>query len=166
MKSKLVFFFAVMLSATLLSCSDDDEKKAKGDPDLTHTGEQWTISSATYMLIDQGTSGAIGQSFKSGTKQNAGTFYFVDGVDTGNKGSFEMTIEGYNKEDAFSFTFDNGDISVVDVEQSAGTQTNQNVLVLNGTRTSDTEMTLDGSIVKQSTTGQFLMEVEMVLTKK
>jgi hypothetical protein len=160
MKSKLFFFF-IVLAAAFTSCSEDDEPKLKGDADLTHEGDQWNIASAEYMLIDQSTSG---QTMKSGTKANAGTFYFVPGSD---KGSFEMIIEGYNKEDAFTYSIDQttGSVSVIDVEQNVGVATNQNILVINGSSTAS-EMTLDGTITKQSTSGQFVLTVTLSLVKK
>jgi len=162
MKSKMLFFVIALFAAVLVSCSDDDEKKAKGDPDLTHEGVQWNIESAEYTLIDQSMSGSIGQTFKTGTKANAGTFYFVDG---GEKGSFEMNIEGYNKEDAFAYSNEQGDISIIAIDQQVGVKTNQNVIALTGSST-ETEITLSGTITKQSTTGQFVLELEMVLKKK
>ena len=160
MKLKMPLFFTVVLSVALLGCSDDNEVKQKGDPDLNHEGDKWTITSVDYNLIDQSTTG---QTFKNGTKANAGSFYFVPG---GEKGSFEMNVEGYNKEDAFNYTMnmDNGEVSIVDIEQSAGTQTNQNVVVLTGD-VSGTEMSLDGTITKQSTAGQFILTLSMTLTK-
>lgn len=161
MKSKLCFLLAIVLQAALTSCSDD-EKTVKGDPDLTHEGVKWNIASIDYMLIDQNTSGGIGQTIKTDTKADAGAFYFVDG---GEKGSFEFNVEGYNKEDAFNYTIDNDEVSIIDIEQTAGVKTNQNVLVLTGSKTGD-EMTLSGSIVKQSTTGQFMMQVEILLEKQ
>ena len=160
MKSKLLFFFMVILSATIVSCSDDDEVKKKGDADIAHEGEKWTVTSSEYMLIDQSTSG---QTMKSGSSAT-GSFYFVNG---GTKGSFEMAVEGYNKEDAFNYTINaENEVSIVDVEQSVGTTTNQNVLVLSGERTSDTEMSLDGTITKQSTTGQFVLTISVTLVKE
>lgn len=159
MKSKMLFFLVATVSAALFSCSDDNEVKRKGDPDLNHTGEKWTITSAQYLLIDQSTTG---QTFKNGTKANAGTFYFVSG---GTQGSFEMELEGYNKEDFFSYTIDQGSVSIVDIEQNAGIQTNQNVVVLSG-EASESEMVLTGTIVKQTTTGQFSLTLDMTLHKQ
>ena len=158
MKSKMLLFFIVALSVAVTSCSDDNEVKQKGDPDLNHTGDKWTITSVEYNLIDQSTSG---QTFKNGTKANAGSFYFVPGEE---KGSFELNVEGYNKEDAFNYTMDAEDVTIVDVEQSAGVQTNQNILALTGSVTGS-DMTLDGTITKQSTTGQFILTLSMTLSK-
>ena len=164
MKSKMMFLFVAAVSAALFSCSDDKEVKKKGDPDVTHEGEKWTITSVEYTLIDQGVSGSgVNQVYKEGTKANAGSFYFVSGQA---KGSFEMNVEDYNKEDSFNYSInvDNGSISINKLEQSAGAQTNQNVVTLSG-EAADTEMTLSGSIVKQSTTGQFMLELSMTLHK-
>ncbi|HEU5145737.1 MAG TPA: hypothetical protein VFT90_03445, partial [Chryseosolibacter sp.] len=103
MKFRMLFFFILALSAAMISCSDDEEAR-KGDPDLTHEGTKWNVASVDYLLIDQSLSGSgAGQTYKSGTKENAGTFYFVEGSE---KGSFEMNIEGYNKEDVFSYSND------------------------------------------------------------
>lgn len=161
MKFRILFFLAFALSAAMISCSDDEARK--GDPDLTHDGVQWNIASVTYTLLDQNTGGsAIGQTYKTGTKENAGTFYFVEGDA---KGSFEMNIEGYNKEDAFNYTDADGSLTIITLQQSVGVTTNQNVLALSGNST-DTEKTLSGTIVKQSTSGQFVLTVEMSLVKK
>ena len=161
MKFKMLFVFILALSAVMISCSEDEEKR-KGDPDLTHSGVEWNIASVKYRLIDQSTGSGIGQTFKSGTKENAGTFYFVDGSANG---SFEMNIEGYNKEDAFNYTDADGSISILTIEQSVGATTNQNVLALNGTSAA-TEKTLSGTIVKQSTTGQFVLTIESITLVK
>jgi hypothetical protein len=158
MKSKLLFFLFVLFAAAVVSCSDDNEAKKKGDGDVTHEGEKWNIASVEYMLIDQSTSG---QTIKNGTKANAGSFYFVPGSE---KGSFEMNVEGYNKEDVFNYDLQAPSISIIDIEQSAGVTTNQNILVLSGEAT-DNEMTLDGTITKQSTSGQFVLTVTLSLVK-
>lgn len=164
MKAKMWFLFVFVVSAALVSCSDDEKEVRKGDPDITHdaTHAQWNIASVDYTLIDQNTSGTVSQTFRSGTKENAGTFYFADDL---TKGSFEMNIEGYNKEDAFNSTSDAGSISIFTIEQNAGAQTNQNILSISGDAT-DTQMTLGGTIVKQSTTGQFMLTVSLSLVKK
>lgn len=162
MKLKMLLFFTVIVSATLVSCSDD-EVKMKGDPDITHTGAKWNITSINYTLIDQNTSGSgAGQTFKSGSN-GTGAFYFDDGATTG---SFEMTMEGYNKEDFFNYAIDGASITVVTIEQSAGMTTNQNVVALSGTITSETERSLSGTIVKQSTTGQFVLDFDATLVKE
>jgi hypothetical protein len=158
MKSKMFFLFMTLISAGIFSCSEDEVKR-KGDADVTHEGAKWNIASVDYMLIDQSTTG---QTFKNGTKENAGSFYFVDG---GTKGSFEMNVEGYNKEDVFNYTIGtDGAVSIIDIEQSVGVTTNQNVLVISGNAT-DTAMTLEGTITKQSTTGQFVLTVTLSLVK-
>ncbi|MDQ2658144.1 MAG: hypothetical protein M3Y60_12050 [Bacteroidota bacterium] len=163
MKSKMLFLLVVLLSAVIVSCSDDDEKKGNADPDITHEGDKWTISSIDYMLIDQNFSGSsIKQVVKDGTKTDAGTFYFVEGS---SKGSFEINVEGYTKEDSFDYTLDEGNVSIVSIEQQAGVQTNQNIVALSGSR-ADTEMTLSGSITKQSLSGQFSLTMEVVLKKQ
>lgn len=160
MKSKMLFFVIAAFAAITFSCSDDKETKRKGDADLVHEGAKWTITASDYMLIDQSTSGQV---FKNGTNAT-GTFYLVDG---GTKGSFEMDVAGYNKEDAFTYSIDQaGSVSIMDVEQSVGTTTNQNILVLSGEKTSETSMTLDGTITKQSTTGQFVLTISVTLTKE
>lgn len=162
MKFRMLFFFILALSAAMISCSDDEEAR-KGDPDLTHEGTKWNVASVDYLLIDQSLSGSgAGQTYKSGTKENAGTFYFVEGSE---KGSFEMNIEGYNKEDVFSYSNDAGSVSIFDIQQTVGVTTNQNIVVINGSST-DTEMLLEGSITKQSTAGQFILTIESITLVK
>ena len=147
----LVYLFALIIISA--ACSDDKENKKKGDADVTHTGDKWNIASVDYMLIDQSTGG---QTMKNGTKTNVGSFYF-----DGTKGSFEMDLEGYHKEDVFSFTNSQGSVTITTIDQSVGGGTiSQNVLSLSGDYNSDTEITLSGTIVKQSTTGQFVLTIE------
>ena len=164
MKTKDWLLLLFVLPAAFISCSEDEKEVRKGDPDLTHqnTHAQWNVASVTYTLIDQNTSGTVGQNFRAGTKENAGTFYFSDDLTSG---SFEMNIEGYNKEDVFNCTPNSGSISIFNIEQNVGVQTNQNMLAINGDATA-TEMTLDGTIIKQSTTGQFMLTVSLSLVKK
>ena len=164
MKSKMYFFFLVLFSAALLSCSDDDEVKRKGDPDLTHEGTKWKIASIDYNLFDQSFSGTgVGQTIKEGTKENAGTFYFVEG---GDKGSFELEVEGFNKEDVFSYEVSQGSVNISQITQSVGITTNQNVVEIDGSQL-ENEMELSGLISKQSTTGQFVLTINsMVLVKQ
>jgi hypothetical protein len=147
----LVYLFALIIISA--ACSDDKENKRKGDADVTHTGDKWNIASVDYMLIDQSTGG---QTMKNGTKTNVGSFYF-----DGEKGSFEMEIEGYHKEDVFTFQNDQGSITITTIGQSVGGGTiSQNVLSLSGDYDSDTEITLSGTIIKQSTTGQFVLTID------
>lgn len=154
-----MFFCFIVALAAFVSCSDDKEVTMKGsDADVTHTGLKWNITSIDYTLIDQSTSG---QTFKSGTIANAGLFYF----DT-NKGSFEFDVEGYHKEDVFSYNDNAGSLTITDIEQGVGGGVvSQNLLVLSGNKTSDTEITLDGTITKQSMTGQFVLTVNFTLVK-
>lgn len=163
MKSKLLFLFVAVLSAAVVSCSDDKEVKKKGDPDLTHEGVRWNIVNIDYTLLDQSfSSGSIGQTFKEGSKANAGTFYFLD--DEG-RGSFELNVEGYNKEDAFTYSIDNDNINIMAISQSVGVKTNQNILTLSGS-TTETERIISGTITKQSMSGQFNLTVDMVLERE
>jgi len=152
----------VFLFAGLLSCSDD-ETKQKGDPDLTHEGERWKIVSVDYNLTDMG-SGTMGITVKSGTKANAGTFYFKSGS---NQGSFELQVEGYNKEDVFTYTLDGTSLSIISIDQTVSSvKTNQNVIAITGEAT-ETEMNLDGTIIRQSaTSGQFILAGTFVLEKE
>lgn len=160
MKRKISYFFMVLLCAAVVSCSKDDEAKRKGDPDLPHEGTKWNITSVeTYALSDVSMNAVVN---KTGSATNVGAFYFVDG-DT--KGSFEMTIEGYNKEDVFSYAKDdNGGISILSIDQSVGTTTNQNVIYISGEQTSDTEITFTSfSVVKEaSATGIFTLTATTV----
>ena len=159
MKTKMFFLFLIVLTA--FSCSDDNEVKRKGDADVTHVGVKWNITSIeTYALSDISTTGVIS---KAGNLSNAGSFYFADG----GKGSFEMMVEGYNKEDVFNYTNDAGSINIINVEQNVGTSTNQNILVISGDKLSDIEMTLDAvSIVKQSTAGIFSLTAAKITLVK
>lgn len=165
MKSTKYFFFLMLAAMAVISCSDDDEVKRKGDPDIKHEGVRWNITSVSeYSLSDVGMTSVTA---KTGSASNAGSFYFNGET----KGSFEMTIEGYNKEDFFNFAKnpDTNAISIFNIDQSVGTTTNQNVVSISGEYISDTEIELTQvSIIKQSsTTGIFtLTATRMTLVKE
>jgi hypothetical protein len=156
------FIYAALVLPLAMACSDDAKKsKVIADPDVTHSGEQWNITSAEYTLVDQGvSSSSVSQTFKTGTKANAGAFYF-DGA----KGSFEMDIENYHKEDVFNFGESSGNLTISSITQNVSpTSFSQNALVLSGNKTTTT-ITLSGTITKQSTAGQFVLTVTLTLTK-
>jgi hypothetical protein len=149
----------LLLSAAVLSCSKDEEVKKKGDADLPHNGTKWNIVSVDqYVLSEVGVAGVVN---KTGNAGSIGAFYFDEAE---SKGSFEMTIEGYNKEDVFSFTQDGDDITIVSIDQSVGVTTNQNILVITGSKTSETEITLTSfSVLKESSsTGIFSLTATSV----
>lgn len=162
MKSRILYFLILLIPAVMVSCSDDKEVKLKGDGNIAHEGEKWNIVSVgEYALTNVGMSGVES---KEGSASGVGSFYFVDNT----KGSFEMKIEGYNKEDIFNYTIDdNGGILSTEVSQSVGLKTNQNVVVLSGNKTSETEITFDNiSIVKESTSGVFTLVLTDVKLEK
>ncbi len=154
-----MFYYLLVVFAALISCSEEEVVKKGSDADVTHTGVPWRITSFNYTLIDQSTSG---QTFKSGTIANPGLFYF----DTG-KGSFEFDVEGYHKEDVFSFSDASGSLTITVIDQSVGGGVvSQNVLAISGTKFSETEITLDGTMTKQSSVGgQFVLTGTFNLVK-
>jgi hypothetical protein len=154
------FLAACLLFSALLviSCSKDDD--SPGDPKVNHVGEKWNITSVTYNIVDQSFN-PVSQSVSDGTATNAGAFYF-----DGSRGSFDIQIEDYHKEDYFSYTDDANGVSIVSVNQSAGSSgASQFAITLDGQKPTATTMTLDGTIMKQSQSGQFLLTATFVLTK-
>lgn len=139
-----------------ISCAPDEPK----DPQITvnHIGERWNISSVEYNIVDQDlTSPAI----KKGTETNAGAFYF-----DGSKGSFDIKIDDYHKEDVFGFQLNNADVTITSIEQSVqGTSISQNVIVLSGEK-DVTTMTLSGTITQQAVTSQFVLTGTFVLVRE
>jgi hypothetical protein len=158
-----IFVYAVVLLLLVTACSDNSAKKSNvvTDPDVTHAGEQWNVTSAEYTLVDQGiSSSSVNQTFKTGTKANAGAFYF-----DGTKGSFELDIENYHKEDVFNYSESSGNVTISSISQNVSTTNfSQNALVISGDR-STTNITLSGTITKQSTSGQFVLTVTLTLKK-
>lgn len=149
----------LMLSAIILNlaCSKDDPKD---ENKINHVGEKWNISSVEYNMIDQNLSNP-GQSVKTGTASNAGAFYF-----DGSKGSFDLTIENVHKEDVFSYTENTGEIDITSVGQAvSGASFSQNVIAISGDKSSTT-MTLQGTVTKQSMTGQFVLTATFNLVKQ
>lgn len=130
----------VLLIAT--GCSKDEEK---GPDTINHVGEQWKVISGDYNLVDV----TIGGGFKQGSAANIGSFYLNGGT-----GSFDLNFDGIHKEDVFSYTEDNGSISIISVSQNVGSGANvsQSVIAMNGEMTATT-IELNGTVVKQATTG-------------
>jgi hypothetical protein len=156
MKNRFIYPYMLFLGIAL-ACSED---KIKEDQiNVNHVGEAWKISSVDYNIVDQSTSG---QGVKIGTKADAGTFYF-----DGTSGSFDITIDKVHKEDVFNFTENANDITIVSISQNVGTATlSQNVIAISGDKTSATAMTLQGTITKQSLSGQFVMTATFSLVKQ
>lgn len=151
-----VLFLAVSLFF-VQACSEDDPKEQEST--INHVGTPWKVSTVEYNLIDQSMTSQI---IKSGTASDAGTFYF-DGA----KGSFDIKIEGSRKEDVFSYQEDASDVTITSISQNVGgSALSQNVIALNGDKLSATTMTLQGSITKQSLTGQYVLTATFSLVKQ
>jgi hypothetical protein len=158
MKNYLMTLSACTFVALTISCSEDEPKKQS---ELDHVGEKWKISSVEYNIVDQNLSNPS-QAVKSGTATDAGAFYF-----DGTKGSFDITIEGIHKEDVFGFKQDANNISITSIAQSvSGASFSQNVIVLSGEKNTSTTMSIDGTVTKQSLTGQFVMTASFSLIKE
>lgn len=157
---KRKFLAACLLFSVLLtlSCSKDDDPSSK----FKHVGEKWIITSVTFNIINQKFNPPA-QSFKNGTEENAGAFYF-----DGSNGSFDIQIPDNHKEDYFTWSEDgNGGVTIQSVSQSVGgSGVSQFTITLSGDKTSDTSMTLDGQITKQTSTEQFVMTGTFTLTKE
>ena len=151
--------FAICLA--LFSC----DKKEDPEPEIVvnHVGEKWNIASVTYTLVNQDfknpTSSFIGAD--NGTLANAGAFYF-----NSPKGSFDITIKETNTQDYFSYTESGTSVTVTSIAQSiGGNEFSQYVIALSGEKTSATTMTLEGSITRQSLSGQFVLTGTFLLQK-
>jgi hypothetical protein len=154
MRTTTILFLAFTL--VLTSCSKDENEPAIT---IQHTGEKWNITSVEYNIVDQS---LTSPTIKTGTKANAGAFYFNSA-----KGSFDINIDNYHKEDVFGFTQSSSGISVTSINQSvSGSMVSQNVIAMSGEYNTATTMTLQGSITKQSTSGQFIMTATFQLTKQ
>ena len=154
MKNKLNFLLLLGISVLFGACSQDENDENK----INHVGEKWNIVSVDYSLIDQS---PTNQAVKSGTLANAGAFYFDVG-----KGSFDITIEGYHKEDVFAFSEDASTVTITTISQSvSGSSVSQNVIALSGDKNSDTARTLDGTVTKQTSTSQFILTATYALEK-
>jgi hypothetical protein len=158
MKNLFAYVASTVLCIALLSCSK--EKDPAPDNTIDHVGDKWNIVSVDYTMIDQNLT-TPGQIADIGTVANAGAFYFNSG-----KGSFDITIKQTSKEDYFSYTESGTDVTITSVSQSVGgSNFSQNVIALSGEKTSTTTMTLEGSITKQSTSGQFVLTGTFMLQK-
>jgi hypothetical protein len=149
-------FSAFILFAVMISCSEDDDNKITDK--IKDVGEKWRISSAEYNIVDQTTSS---MAFKTGTKEDAGGFYF-----DGTTGTFDILIGKWHEEDYFSFTENTGEINITSITQSAGSNISQSVIIISGNKDTETTMTIDGTITRQSTSGQFVMTATFHLVKE
>ncbi|CAN5473150.1 hypothetical protein BH23BAC1_BH23BAC1_20720 [soil metagenome] len=143
----------------IVSCSKDPEVKP-AENKINHEGEKWKINSAEYTIIDQSLTN-IAQGIKTGTISNAGAFYFNNG-----KGSFDISIDSYHKEDVFSISENLNDVSITSIAQNLSAVFSQNIIAFSGEKESATTITMNGSITKQSLTGQFVMSGKFVLEKE
>lgn len=153
-----------LLCTFISSCKKEAEEVIKKDEStnaITHTGEKWNITSVEYNIIDQNLTN-LAQSFKSGTKANAGAFYF-DGA----QGSFDISVETYHMEDVYSYTMDSVDVTISSIEQQVGgASVSQHVIAITGQKDTQTSMEIDGTITRQSLTGQFVFTGTFTLTKE
>ena len=159
MKNALTLVYQLALVVILFSCNKDDVKP--DEINIEHVGEKWLITSVVYNIVDQNLTNP-GQAVKIGTLANAGAFYF-DGV----KGSFDITIDDYHKEDVFSFQENSQDVTIISISQNVGVSSfSQHVIAISGEKISATTMSLQGTVTKQSTKGQFVLTGTFSLTKE
>jgi len=150
-------FIAFMLISSLLSCSKDEDVSPSK---LNHVGEKWKITSVNYNIIDQSLSNPANW-FKTGTANNAGTFYF-----NGSEGSFNILIDDQRQEDYFGYTNDNGSVSIITVEQSISpSRFSQSIIAFTGDQ-EETTMQISGTFTKQGGVSQYVFTGDFVLTKE
>lgn len=139
------------------SCKDDEPQGRK----VVHEGDAWDITSMEYTVVDQRFN-PISMYTDSGTKSNAGQFYF-----NGGSGSFRIDLgSGRVYEDYFSYSENSPDIDFTSVSQTVSTtKFSQNVITISGTFDA-TNMDLDGTIVEQTASRQFSLVATFVLTKQ
>jgi len=149
------FFLALAMVPILANCTQDDPRTRQ----VIHEGEKWNITSVAYTIVDQS---LTSPGFKTGTKSNAGAFYF-----NGTEGSFDIRIYNYHKEDYFGYTVSSSDITITNISQSvSGTRFSQDVIAMAGEYVTTATMTLEGTITKQSNSGQFVMTASFELAKE
>ena len=113
-----------------------------------------------YTIVDQGLSNPANW-FKMGTATDAGAFYF-----NGNEGSFDIVINNERQEDYFGYTINNGDVSIITVEQSVSpSKISQNIIAITGSQ-DGSSMTLSGTFTRQETTQQYVFTGDFVLIKE
>jgi hypothetical protein len=157
-------FFNILCLALVVfvqACSKDDDPK-ENEIEVNHVGEKWRISSVEYNIVDQSLTNPS-QMVKTGTATNAGAFYF-DGA----KGSFDIEIGTFHKEDVFGFQLTNNtEVSITSINQTVtGSSLSQYVIILSGDKNTATTMSIDGTISKQSLSGQFVLTGTFELVKE
>jgi hypothetical protein len=148
--------FALVAMLTLSSCSKDGDI-APGT--LKHTGEKWNITSVDYNIVDVGLSNPANW-VNIGTATNAGAFYF-----NGSQGSFDIVIDGERQEDYFGYTIDGSSVTIVTIDQNISPSNfSQSVIAFTGEKVENT-MTMSGTITRQSTSGEYVLTGDFVLTR-
>ena len=156
-KNHITIFALLSLMFIFGACSKDEDAVPK--PKLTHTGEKWNIASVEYTIIDQNLSNPA-QGLQNGTKTNAGAFYF-----NGSEGSFDIVIGKSRYEDYFSYSDEEGDVTIISIDQGvSGTKVSQNIIALTGERETTT-INLSGTVISQDLTQQFVFTGTFELVK-
>jgi len=162
---KLSSRLTLLLCAALLissSCSKDKSMEKQ----IQKNDGQWNIDLVTWQIVQQSSSG---QSIRSGSDANAGTFTF----EKGGSGKFSYTIEDTIKRTGtFEWTVDDEKVSIVSVTQSINYSTfavTQKAVAYTGTQPSKAKLTVEGSETDQNSSGgisQFVLTATFNMTRK
>lgn len=162
MKSTFKIIVAVFAAVIFLSSCNKDKKIENR---LTKNGGKWKITSVSYNQVDQTSSG---QSIKSGTAENPGSFTFEDS----GKGSFSYVIEGNTRTGEFSWSVSDEEVSLTYMNQTFNYDTfgfDQSAIAYTGYQPSKTELILEGAETTQNSSGGITQSVftgEFELTKE
>jgi hypothetical protein len=145
-----------------ISCSKDKSIERQ----IQKNDGIWNIDNVTWSIVEQSTSG---QSLRSGSDANAGTFTF----ESDGSGKYSYTIDGtVTRSGSFTWTVDDGEASIISATQSINYSTfavTQKTVAYTGTQPSKTKLTLEGSETDQSTSGtinQFVITATFTMSRK
>lgn len=138
-----LFYFFLAVSFALTSCSKDKRVERA----LYKKEGSWTISSVSWNTTVQDTSG---QSFNSGTTNNAGAFTFDK---DGSAGTYNFTVNGNTYSRSFNWSVNDEIVSITQIEQNIFAGFSQIAVSMSGEQTGKKSLTMKGSIVEQYFSG-------------
>lgn len=149
----LTTFIAVLFLLAAVCCSKEKRMEKK----LTKKGGVWQIDQMTWKTVVQDTSG---QTIKSGTETNAGTFTFDDNGTL----AYDYTFDGSHKTGVFQYTVSGENFTVVAINQSV-LSISQTVVAYSGSKTDQRKIEMTGTETTQNTGGQTIFTATFYMSR-
>lgn len=134
--------FLIALSILFSACSKDKMLEMR-----LHKNEgEWKINHVNWTVVYQSQNG---QTVRSGTTYDAGTFTF----DKGGKGSYSYSIDTIQRTGSFNWQVEDRKVTITSINQSfsfgSNVNINQKAIAYTGTETKKNEIVMEGSETEQ-----------------